>query len=429
MDAVTSSMLVILLVFGFGLAGASYDTCKDTLTNNGYNMSDSQYHSFYEAANDPDNINYINTHADTLSNDWSQIITGETSLSDWYDNYVIEASGNTSGTTSPVDSQWVENGVTESVTVWDDDLRADAYLQQYGKPGTRTISDGHGGYYQAVLSSSDLGISYYVVHYDVDGRKKVLYNILEGMPESYKYLYFDFHVVELEDGTQRAIVEKTYRRPPHDDETFVKSEESIITFSNEKIGEIEEKKTGETTDVAINPDGSITLPDGTLVYPNSDGTYTINGTDYTPSTILPDINDLLKQLLDLQEQIKDLENSLQFDKDKADSFDVSESVDAAVGSYEGDLSEFLLNSRITQVFPFCLPFDFVRGLKLISSSPVPPKFDINFDIPSFGAYPGSHNVITLDLGVYSKYFNVVRWVSTVLFIISLCFLTHKLIKW
>lgn len=195
------------------------------------------------------------------------------------------------------------------------------------------------------------------------------------------------------------------------------------------LGKLRKKKTGETSDVAINPDGSITLPDGTLVYPNSDGTYTINGTDYTPSTILPDINDLLKQLLDLQEQIKELENSLQFEKDKADSLDVSESVDAAVGAYDGDLSEFLLNSRITQVFPFCLPFDFVRGIKLISATPVAPKFDINFDIPSFGLYPGTHDVITLDLSVYSKYFNVVRWVSTVLFIISLCFLTYKLIKW
>ena len=171
------------------------------------------------------------------------------------------------------------------------------------------------------------------------------------------------------------------------------------------------------------------MPDGTVVYPNADGTYTIGGTDYAPSKVIPNINDLLKQLLDLQERIDELENELQFEKEKDNVTDVSEAVDDAVASYEGDLSEFLLNSRITKVFPFCLPFDFVRGMKLLSTSPVPPKFDVNFDIPSFGAYPGTHNVITLDLGLYSKYFTVVRWVTTILFILSLCFLTYKLIKW
>lgn len=428
MDAVTSSMLVILLIFGFGLAGASYDTCKDTLSNNGYNFSDSQFQSFYEAANDPDNINYINTHTDTLSNDWSLINSGESTLSEWYDNYVIEASGNTSGTTSPVDSQWVANGSSESVTVWAEDLRADAYLQQFGKP-VKTITDGHGGYYQGVISrDGDNGLSYTIYHYDVNGNRSTVHTDHTGSLDWYSSFNYDYTVTENPDGSQTVLLVNTFIYEGQTRTDVLKTEKTV-KFDTEKTGEIEEKKIGETTDVAINPDGSITLPDGTLVYPNSDGTYTINGTDYTPSTILPDINELLKQLLDLQEQIKELENSLQFEKDKADSLDVSESVDAAVGAYEGDLSEFLLNSRITQVFPFCLPFDFVRGIKLISATPVAPKFDINFDIPSFGLYPGTHDVITLDLSVYSKYFNVVRWVSTVLFIISLCFLTYKLIKW
>lgn len=432
-------MLVILLIFGFGLAGASYDTCKDTLSNNGYNFSDSQFHSFYEAANDPDNIYYINTHTDTLANDWASITSGDTSLSEWYDNYVFEASGNTSGSLSSVDSQWVENGLSESVTVWDSDLRSDAVLSSYGK-NKKLITDGHGGYYIAEFtgSLSDKSLFYKVTHVDFNGNSTLFYNtqVIPTKPESsagtydYTYNHFDFYVVENPDGSQTVTVINDYKTMLSDGEAhpFSETRSEDFYFSDPASEDIVEEK-GDQVDLAVNPDGSVTLPDGTVVYPNADGTYTIGGTDYSPSKVIPNINDLLKQLLDLQEQIKELDNSLQFEKDNADSLDVSESVDSAVGAYEGDLSEFLLNSRITQVFPFCLPFDFVRGMKLLSTSPVPPKFDINFDIPSFGAYPGTHNVITLDLGLYSKYFTVVRWVTTILFILSLCFLTYKLIKW
>ena len=439
MDAVSTSMVILLLIFGLGLSGASYSQCKDTLSSNGYNFTDSQYQSFYEAANDPDNINYINTHSDSLSNDWTLVSSGDTSLSEWYDNYVIEASGNTSGSSlSPVDSLWVEGGESQSVTVWDDDLREDAYLKLYGTHG-KTVSDGHGGYYYSYIdnsssSSTSVG-TYFVYHYDSDGNSKRLFQgdvpVLSGPDVVYGTvsIYYDFYIVENENGSQTCYTTqaKTVNNAKLEQVNYLNTYDSTLNFSDERTSEIEEQK-GDPIELVVNPDGSITLPDGSLVYPNPDGTYTIGGTDYAPSKSIPDINDLLDQLLDLQQQLDELKK-LQFDKDTTSSFDVSQSVEDAVGAYDGDLSEFLLNSRITQVFPFCLPFDFVRGLKLFSTSPVAPKFDINFDIPSFGAYPGTHNVISLDLGVYTKYFTVVRWSTTIIFIISLTLITSKLIKW
>lgn len=426
MEAVTASMLVILIISGLGLVGASYSQCQNTLSSNGYNLTDSQLQSFYEAANDPDNIYYINTHSESLSDDWSAITSGETDLSEWYSNYVIEAGGNSSGSISSVDSAWVEGGETQSVTVWTDDLLADAYLQQFGKP-SKAISDGHGGYYQGVITSNNGYISYDIYHFDSSGGRLKLFSNTYPATGDY-YHYNDFYIEELADGSQVCHYVQDIQFYENSDRFTRVSDSSVISFPDERTEEIEEKKTGEQTELTINPDGSITLPDGTLVYPNADGTYTINGTDYAPSTVIPNINDLLQQLLDLQQQIDDLKFDLTIDNDTTNN-NISEAVDEAVGAYEGDFSEFLLNSRITQVFPFCLPFDFVRGLKLLSSSPVAPSFDIDFNIPAFGAYPGTSNVISLDLEVYSKYFTVVRWVTTILFIISLCFLTYKLIKW
>ena len=459
MGTITTSMLVILLIFGFGLVGASYNTCQSTLENNGYYLTDSEYQSFYEAANDPDNISFINNNYDYLDEQWNSVssvpinppdydhdnvesvptnppdydhdnvesfpLYGESLVNlyvdfltwagkDFLDDYTV---------LSTVDNSYVESSTSNVVSYY-----------PYGS--SKIISDGHGGYYVAILAPSSVGgITYTVTHYDADGNKKELCRCYNGMPEAYDYLHFDFYVDELDDGSQQVIVKNTYRMS-EDDEFKVNTYESTVEFLDEKTEEIEEKKTGDVVTVPINPDGSITLPDGTVIYPNADGTYTIDGVDYPvtdtpidPTTIDP--TELLKQLLAIQEKVDEAQDDFTFEDSQSVAEEVIDSsvIDEAAAAYSGNLSEFLLSSRITQIFPFCLPFDFVRGLKLLSKSPVPPKFDIDFDIPAFGAYPGSHDVISLDFSVYSKYFTVMRWVTTILFIFSLTFLTYKLIKW
>lgn len=441
MDAVSASMMVLMLIFELGLSGASYNTCKDTLSSNGYSLTDSQYQSFYEAANDPGNLHYISTHQSELSEQWTIASSSDnTSVVDWYVNNINAE--DSIAYDNPVDSKWVENSSTSSSVSFSKQDIENMFFQQYGKVG-KVITDGHDGYYIGEFVPSDNNPSspgsYRIVHYNADGSSRIIQQI--GLPylndevrNGYAAFEVDYSVVENEDGSQTVTAYRFSKQVNPDLPSGFSINQSdypfVVRFPNAGTEPVAEVKGDEIT-LPVNPDGTVTLPDGTVLVPNEDGSFTIGGVDYFPKPDVLSPTDLLKQLLELQKKIKDLEDQLQFEKEKDKELDeaIDEAVDEAIDSYDGNLSEFLLNSRITQVFPFCLPFDFVRGIKLFSTSPVAPKFDIDFDIPAFGSYPGTHNVITLDLAPYSKYFVVVRWITTVIFIVSLTLVTSKLIKW
>ena len=189
---------------------------------------------------------------------------------------------------------------------------------------------------------------------------------------------------------------------------------------------------GEAGEYPINADGSITLPDGTVITPNADGTYTIGGTTYYPSYNLPAYNDsaLLELLRQLLQKIGDLENKLEFETDTTDE-DLDDKLDEAateVQSYSGTLSEFMLDSAITKVFPFCLPFDFVRGIKLFNASPQTPVFIYNLKIPAVGSFAGTQIEIKIDFSKFETLASISRWVSTVGFALSLIFVSTKIVK-
>lgn len=171
----------------------------------------------------------------------------------------------------------------------------------------------------------------------------------------------------------------------------------------------------------LNPDGSVTV-NGTDYPMNPDGSITINNVNYYPQISLPAYND--EALQGLLRQILSKLNELTFDDTAAE-----EEVTAPEITYDGTMSELLYNSpKWAQVFPFCLPWDFVRGVKLLSANPVAPVFKIPFDIPQIGAFPGYHSEIVLDFSEYDKYFVVVRWFSTVFFVMGLIFITFKIVK-
>ena len=193
---------------------------------------------------------------------------------------------------------------------------------------------------------------------------------------------------------------------------------------------------GSVDEYPIAADGSITLPDGTVITPNADGTYTINGNVYSPSYNLGAYNDsaLLGLLSQILQKINDLESKLEFEQegDITTDEDLAKSQEEAlnqVNSAEGVLSSYTYASpKWTTIFPFCIPWDFVRGVKLISSAPVAPKFSIPFEIPSFGQFPGYKTEIVLDFSEYEKYFQPVRWFTTIFFLIGLGFITFKIVK-
>ena len=171
----------------------------------------------------------------------------------------------------------------------------------------------------------------------------------------------------------------------------------------------------------LNPDGSVTY-NGVTYYPNSDGTITINNQAYDPRYDFTSYNnsalmDLLNYLIQL---INELENQLTYEEDNAYDGATSSSV-----AYEGELSEFIYNGSWATIFPFCIPWDFVRGVKLLSAKPEAPRFEIPFEVPKFGLFNGYS---TVDFSTYTKYFYVVRWFTTVCFIGGLCFITFKIVK-
>ena len=187
----------------------------------------------------------------------------------------------------------------------------------------------------------------------------------------------------------------------------------------------------------IGADGAITLPDGSVVYPNEDGTYTINNVNYYPTEYnlaAYDDSALLGLLQQVISRLDDIENALEFEK--PDETEKDEELEAAqdealekVEEYEGTLENYVYSSpKWTTIFPFCIPWDFVRGVKLVSAKPVAPKFVIPFEIPEFLFFPGYKSEIVLDFSEFEEYFVPVRWFTTVFFLMGLGFITFKIVK-
>lgn len=184
----------------------------------------------------------------------------------------------------------------------------------------------------------------------------------------------------------------------------------------------------ETDDEAIPVIGEA---DGTQVTPdmlNPDGTVTIDGTTYYPKDFIdwdkfkdPAIIDLLNQILSKIDDIDVIEPDTT--KDLVDS--ITDSVDISVSE---ELSDYMMPTGISSVFPFCLPFDLYRGIKLLSVKPVAPVLEIPFEVPEFGLFKGYKTTLTIEFEKYDKYFSVFRWGTYLIFAFGLIFITTKIVK-
>lgn len=105
--------------------------------------------------------------------------------------------------------------------------------------------------------------------------------------------------------------------------------------------------------------------------------------------------------------------------------------DAPSAVIEGEFSGFTTPNGLMYVFPFSLPYDFYRGIKLFSSPPEVPEFTFNFIIP----YPkgmGQGNLvdkeITLNFKQFEKLAIISRWISTFGFTMMLIKLSAFILK-
>lgn len=81
--------------------------------------------------------------------------------------------------------------------------------------------------------------------------------------------------------------------------------------------------------------------------------------------------------------------------------------------------------NLTNVFPFCLPFDFIRLLDALDAEPVTPVFEFPFVVPVLGI----DMTVELDMSFLEPAMEVFRMGETVGFVILLIVLTQRVIKW
>lgn len=80
-------------------------------------------------------------------------------------------------------------------------------------------------------------------------------------------------------------------------------------------------------------------------------------------------------------------------------------------------------------FPFCIPWDFVKAIKLLAAPPVTPRWELDFMAPiasRVGGWRGDTTVV-LDFDEYPLVGILTRWTSSVLFVYALISGTKRLI--
>lgn len=205
---------------------------------------------------------------------------------------------------------------------------------------------------------------------------------------------------------------------------------STLKSNMERYGDwrFEDGSKADTDDESIPVIGEVA---GTQVTPdmlNPDGTVTIGGTTYYPKDFIdwdkfkdPAIIDLLNKIL---AKIDDMDVAEPDNtKDLVDS--ITDSVEISVPD---ELSDYMVPTGISSVFPFCLPFDLYRGIKLLSAKPVAPVLEIPFEVPEFGLFKGYKTTLTIEFEKYDKYFSVFRWGTYLIFAFGLIFITTKIVK-
>lgn len=128
---------------------------------------------------------------------------------------------------------------------------------------------------------------------------------------------------------------------------------------------------------------------------------------------------LLQQILDAI-----LANDLSATKEIA----VAEEVPGTVTDVE-ELGLPALGAALTTRFPFSIPWDVVKGIKLVAAPPAAPYWKVDFMAPiadRVGGWKGS-TVIEIDMGEFPLIGQVCRWASTIGFCLMLAAGTKRLI--
>lgn len=157
---------------------------------------------------------------------------------------------------------------------------------------------------------------------------------------------------------------------------------------------------------------------------NPDGTVTIDGVTYYPADYLDPDNLTEEGKKQLIYNITNVINNTYVISEDEPIVDVD---DITVEVSE-ELENFTVPTGIITVFPFCLPFDFVRGMKLFSAKPVTPHFEITIDVPEILNVPAQKWTLEIDLEKFEPLAKITRWLSLFGFSYLLISLSTKIVK-
>lgn len=108
--------------------------------------------------------------------------------------------------------------------------------------------------------------------------------------------------------------------------------------------------------------------------------------------------------------------------------DTDTDTDADAGLVIDPAAEVTLDTykiEVTNIFPFCLPFDLIHLLEVLDAEPEAPVFEFPFVVPGLAI----DMVVKLDLSWLDPVMEIWRLGEVVGFVILLIFATGKLIKW
>jgi len=291
-----------------------------------------------------------------------------------------------------------------------DKVQSDS-VEDYVKPtavsnGKPVDMHGFGAKVERYLAdSSDLNIVWYCDY--------VVYGHSSGTPFYYMYngkcytgdgnFLWSYSSIA-EQANNSSFYFKVYGDVRTETGTQVETEEEMLPI----VGEVADVTV--TPDI-LNPDGTVTI-DGVTYYPSD----YIDWTNFDDTAIIELLNEILKEL--------DRSAVVEQDKDTAQDMVGDVSVDL-------DISEFnnlQMPAGIADVFPFCLPFDFVRGIQGLVAKPKIPEFKADLDLTNFCGFNLGKHTIKISLEKWEPAVVIFRWFSLILFSYSLIILTGKIVK-
>lgn len=177
-------------------------------------------------------------------------------------------------------------------------------------------------------------------------------------------------------------------------------------------------------DLAVNGDGTV-IKDGVTYVINDDGSVTIGDTTY-----YPDYDLSVYPTTTIINLIGDISDNIDVVEDATDDVydDTFENIGDKTAVGVETLDNLMLPKTIITVFPFSLPWDFVRGMKLFAAEPETPHFEVNIKVPAFLNVPEQKWNLVIDLKQFEPVAKISRWCSMIEFSLLLIFLTSKIVK-